>query len=179
MKQYDKNTLIGFVLIAIILIFFLPQETKKLESNTKVKNKNITAEDTNSNNNQIREKTEGEDAKDKAVEEPEIKTLTKDTVTEQEFVLENDSIKLTFSNLRGEITSAVIKGYYSYDEYTKNKKDKTYKAKDIDIFNKKNSNFEITADSFLLKKIQALLPSEKNLMEMLLLNTSMLLIKKT
>ena len=130
MKKYDKNTLIGFVLIAIILIFFLPQGTENKEPNTevqtKIEKKSIATEDTSSNNNQIGGETEEKgNTKNKVVEEPEIKTLTKDTVKEQEFVLENDSIKLTFSNLRGEITSAAIKGYYSYDEYIKNKKDKT------------------------------------------------------
>ena len=157
MKQYDKNTLIGFVLIAVILIFFLPQGTEEGEeiiSNTnkkeeiKIKKDSIATGNTSSNNY----KTGGKNTENNVVEESEIKALSKDTVTqEQEFVLENDSIKLTFSNLRGEITSAAIKGYYSYDEYIKNKKDKTYKAKDIDILNK-NSKFEITSDGNISKR---------------------------
>ena len=40
----------------------------------------------------------------------------------------------------------VIKGYYSYQEYKKNLDDENYESKDIEIFNNKDSRFEITGD---------------------------------
>ena len=66
--------------------------------------------------------------------------------SEKIYTLENDKIKLEFTNKGGEISSAVIKGFYSYEEYKKNLEDDTYKSKDIEIFNNKDSKFEITGD---------------------------------
>ena len=66
--------------------------------------------------------------------------------SEKIYTLENDKIKLEFTNKGGEISSAVIKGFYSYEEYKKHLEDDTYKSKDIEIFNNKDSKFEITGD---------------------------------
>lgn len=66
--------------------------------------------------------------------------------SEKFYTLENDKIKLKFTNKGGEISSAVIKGFYSYEEYKKNIEDETYTSKDIEIFNNKDSKFEITGD---------------------------------
>ena len=66
--------------------------------------------------------------------------------SEKFYTLENDKIKLKFTNKGGEISSAVIKGFYSYEEYKKNLEDETYISKDIEIFNNKDSKFEITGD---------------------------------
>ena len=66
--------------------------------------------------------------------------------SEKFYTLENDKIKLEFTNKGGEISSAVIKGFYSYEEYKKNLEDETYTSKDIEIFNNKDSKFEITGD---------------------------------
>ena len=46
----DKNSLIGFVLIAIILIFFLPTNEVSDKSTTKIKNNNINNTKNNSSN---------------------------------------------------------------------------------------------------------------------------------
>ena len=66
--------------------------------------------------------------------------------SEKIYTLENDKIKLEFTNKGGEISSAVIKGFYSYEEYKKHLEDDTYISKDIEIFNNKDSKFEITGD---------------------------------
>lgn len=66
--------------------------------------------------------------------------------SEKFYTLENDKIKLKFTNKGGEISSAVIKGFYSYEEYKKKLEDETYTSKDIEIFNNKDSKFEITGD---------------------------------
>ncbi|MBT4218330.1 MAG: membrane protein insertase YidC, partial [Flavobacteriales bacterium] len=63
-------------------------------------------------------------------------------VTEEFYTLENDKIKLVFTNKGGEIKSAIIKGFYTYDEYKKNPEER----KDIEIFNNQDSKFEISAD---------------------------------
>ncbi|MBT7726376.1 MAG: membrane protein insertase YidC, partial [Flavobacteriales bacterium] len=47
-----------------------------------------------------------------------------------------------FTNKGGEIKSAIIKGFYTYDEYKKNPEER----KDIEIFNNQDSKFEISAD---------------------------------
>ena len=62
------------------------------------------------------------------------------------------------------------KNFYSYEEYKKNLEDETYTSKDIEIFNNKDSKFEITGDRnintnefFLLKKKVILLHLQKTM----------------
>ena len=62
--------------------------------------------------------------------------------SEKIYTLENDKIKLEFTNKGGEISSAVIKGFYSYEEYKKHLEDDTYISKDIEIFNIKTLNLK-------------------------------------
>ena len=71
---------------------------------------------------------------------------TEEVLKEKFYTLENDKIKLEFTNKGGEISSAVIKGYYSYQEYKKNLDDENLRNKDIEIFNNKDSRFEIKGD---------------------------------
>ena len=139
-KQDNKSTLTGLVLIGIIFvaysIFFpyTPEETPNkeepnvLQGTTKIEVKTIP-------------KNTSEDNLPKENSTKDIIDSTK-IVTEEFYTLENDKIKLVFTNKGGEIKSAIIKGFYTYDEYKKNPEER----KDIEIFNNQDSKFEISAD---------------------------------
>ncbi len=138
-KQDNKSTLTGLVLIGIIFvaysIFFpyTPEETPNKEEPNQTKditNEGITIPENTSEDNLPKENS----TKD-------IIDSTK-IVTEEFYTLENDKIKLVFTNKGGEIKSAIIKGFYTYDEYKKNPEER----KDIEIFNNQDSKFEISAD---------------------------------
>lgn len=133
MKQNDKSSFTGLILMAAILIIF-----------------NVFVFDNASEQDVSEEDTEQSDIKQKIEENnpiaasPEIDST--EVLLEEFYTLENENIKLEFTNKGGEISSAVIKGYYSYQEYKKNRDDDTYECKDIEIFNNKNSKFKITGD---------------------------------
>ena len=139
-KQDNKSTLTGLVLIGIIFvaysIFFpytpeettdpLAADTKKVE--IKTEEENIPKDDNPDENNTKF-----------IIDSTETKKL--DNQDEKIYTLENDKIKLLFTNKGGEIKSAIIKGFYTYDEYKKNPEER----KDIEIFNNQDSKFEISA----------------------------------
>ncbi|MDG1718667.1 MAG: membrane protein insertase YidC [Flavobacteriales bacterium] len=139
-KQDNKSTLTGLVLIGIIFvaysIFFpytpeettdpLAADTKKVE--IKTEEETIPKDDNPDENNTKF-----------IIDSTETKKL--DNQDEKIYTLENDKIKLLFTNKGGEIKSAIIKGFYTYDEYKKNPEER----KDIEIFNNQDSKFEISA----------------------------------
>ena len=133
MKQNDNSSFIGLILMAAILIIFNVFIFDN-SSNESIKNSN--SENLN-NNSSKKDNLKIEQYKDSS----EIKIDS-----EKFYTLENDKIKLKFTNKGGEISSAVIKGFYSYQEYKKNLEDETYTSKDIEIFNNKDSKFEIIGD---------------------------------
>ena len=140
-KQDNKSTLTGLVLIGIIFvaysIFFpyTPEETTDpLVADTK-KVEIKTEEETNP-----KDDNPYEDNTKVIIDSTETKKL--DNQDEKTYTLENDKIKLIFTNKGGEIKSAIIKGFYTYDEYKKNPEER----KDIEIFNNQDSKFEISAD---------------------------------
>jgi len=140
-KQDNKSTLTGLVLIGIIFvaysIFFpyTPEETTDpLVADTK-KVEIKTEEETNP-----KDDNPDEDNIKVIIDSTETKKL--DNQDEKTYTLENDKIKLIFTNKGGEIKSAIIKGFYTYDEYKKNPEER----KDIEIFNNQDSKFEISAD---------------------------------
>jgi len=133
MKQNDKSSFTGLILMAAILIIFNVFVFNNTEEQIKEeKNKTEISE--------ITSETEGiQDLK-------EVKIDSSNVVLEEFYILENNKIKLEFTNKGGEVKSAVIKGYYSYNEYKKNLDDNTYLSEDIEIFNNIDSKFGITAD---------------------------------
>ncbi len=119
MKQYDKNSLIGFVLMAIILIvfntFFFPEIIVE-DKNTKQTTETI-----------IRPETESSEItsatvpiiNDSLVNE-ELKltygVFANTAIGEEKFeVIENDKLKITVSNKGGRITSVILKEFQTYD----------------------------------------------------------------
>jgi len=136
MKKNDKSSFTGLILIGAILIIFnvfVFNNAEEVPVNTNPETDQIPAsiDETTTTLSNVTEQI---------IDSSQI-------LVEQEYILENDKIKLIFTNKGGEIKSAIVKGFYTYDEYRKNLDDNTYEIKDIEIFNNKNSNFIITAGS--------------------------------
>lgn len=134
MKQNDKSSFTGLILMAAILIIF----------NVFVFDN--TSEQVDYKENVVQVNSNQQDSKEENIIVTSLDIDTSEVLKEKFYTLENDKIKLEFTNKGGEISSAVIKGYYSYQEYKKNLDDETYESKDIEIFNNKDSRFEITGD---------------------------------
>ena len=124
MKHYDKNSLIGFVLMAVILIvfntFFFP-EVPQEQAPTTTPTEALISE------NQITETV---------IDAPIIPSLTASIVSEElkatygifaaaaigedEFqIIENDKLKITVANKGGRITSVILKEYKTDSEKIK------------------------------------------------------------
>lgn len=136
MKQYDKNSLIGFVLMAIILIvfntFFFP-EVQQEQAPTTTPIEAVISE------NQIAETV---------IDAPIIPTLNDSIVSEElkatygifaataigedEFqIIENDKLKITVANKGGRITSVILKEYQTFDSLA------------LDLFDADSSRFNL------------------------------------
>jgi YidC/Oxa1 family membrane protein insertase len=139
MKQYDKNSLIGFVLMAIILIvfntFFFPEVPQK-QTPTNIPTKVVltesqtsdtttaTAIDTVAVNSTINDTTISDELK--ATYGVFVNSARgEDTL----YTIENDKLKITVASKGGRITSVIIKEGPNKEQY------KTYDGKDLEIFN--------------------------------------------
>jgi YidC/Oxa1 family membrane protein insertase len=136
MKQYDKNSLIGFVLMAIILIVFntfffpeIPQEdvptttpTEAVISETQIAETVIDALTIPTLNDSI-------------ISE-ELKAtfgiFAAAAIGNDEFqIIENDKLKITVANKGGRITSVILKEYQTYDSLA------------LDLFDADSSRFNL------------------------------------
>jgi YidC/Oxa1 family membrane protein insertase len=136
MKQYDKNSLIGFVLMAIILIvfntFFFPEVPQEDVPTT-------TPTETAISETQIAETV---------IDALTIPTLNDSIISEElkatfgifaaaaigndEFqIIENDKLKITVANKGGRITSVILKEYQTYDSLA------------LDLFDADSSRFNL------------------------------------
>ena len=144
MKNYDKNSLTGFVLMAVILIvfnfFFLPQNEENIPTTptyTDIEREVLTP--TIKKNNS---KTESKNLTEK-IYKPELNNakfgvFSNSAYSENtNYILENEKLKVTISNKGGRITSVIIK------EGPNKKKYKTHDGKELEIFNSDSSNFNL------------------------------------
>ena len=116
MKQYDKNSLIGFVLMAIILIvfntFFFPEAPNVANENvivkpnaeTNIKPTTIPLSRSDTNIYEELKMNYGSFANS---------TIGKETL----HTIENDKLRITVSNKGGRITSVILKGYETHDSF--------------------------------------------------------------
>jgi YidC/Oxa1 family membrane protein insertase len=137
MKQYDKNSLIGFVLMALILIVFntfffpepeIPQEqappavpTETVITETQLSETTITSTLPSINESIVSEelkKTYGIFA-------------AAATGIEGEQVIENEKLKITVANKGGRIISVILKEYQTYDSLA------------LDLFDADSSRFNL------------------------------------
>jgi YidC/Oxa1 family membrane protein insertase len=142
MKGFDKNSLIGLLLIGLIFYFFGFFDPPAADINDTAKKFNIAINDTAKNDRAINDTlvvgatiiNEFDKHKD---------VLEEKSTEIKNYVLENDKIKVTISNKGGRIVSVIIKEgpnkkqYKTYNNITK-KFDKA-----LEIFNADSSNFNL------------------------------------
>jgi len=133
MKKYDKNSLIGFVLMAVILIVFntfffpeIPQEQVSVTAPTEA----IVLE------NQFTETTVTTPELSNSVISEELKTkygvfASAANGTNEFQVIENDKLKITVANKGGRIISVILKEYQTFDSLA------------LDLFDADSSRFNL------------------------------------
>ena len=133
MKKYDKNSLIGFVLMAVILIVFntfffpeIPQEQAPITAPTEA----IITE------TQFTETTVATPILSNSVVSEELKTkygvfASAAKGTDEFQVIENDKLKITVANKGGRIVSVILKEYQTFDSLA------------LDLFDADSSRFNL------------------------------------
>ncbi len=138
MKQYDKNSLIGFILMAIILIvfntFFFPEVPEERVSTTNAKE--IVSEISSPNVSETITPIITETSNQLNISEDIKRTygvFANSAIGEETFhVIENDKIKITISNKGGRITSVIMKEYRTFDSLSL-----------VDLFDPDSSHFNL------------------------------------
>lgn len=133
MKKYDKNSLIGFVLMAVILIVFntfffpeIPQEQAPVATPTEA----IITE------TQFTETTVATPILSNSVISEELKTkygvfASAAKGTDEFQVIENDKLKIKVANKGGRIVSVILKEYQTFDSLA------------LDLFDADSSRFNL------------------------------------
>ena len=135
MKQHDKNSLIGFVLIAIILIifntFFFPETQQKEIEQTLTKELTTHQDIIENNVPPIIHQESNEDILDEKLK-INYGIFAKSAIGENtNYTLENDKLKITFSNKGGRIISVILKEYRTFDSLN------------LDLFDADSSRFNL------------------------------------
>ena len=140
MKQYDKNSLVGFLLMAVILIVFntfffnsdTSNESQKIkDDNIKNNSKPISNNDFDNIDNNKSKVKEANNLNDSL----KIKNSLFAYYNEETEILdsiENEKLKIIVSNKGGRIVSAILKEYSAYDD-----------QKHLDLFLKNASDFNL------------------------------------
>ena len=138
MKKYDKNSLIGFALMAVILIvfntFFFPEIPQKQASVNVPSETQFT--ETQFTETQFTENTAVNPTVKNSVINEELKTkygvFTSALNGINEFqVIENDKLKITVANKGGRIVSVILKEYQTFDSLA------------LDLFDSDSSRFNL------------------------------------
>ena len=139
MKNYDKNSLTGFVLMFLILLvfnfFFLPtnEEIEKEVTSNPIELKTTQNQEIDENSNTI-----NQESSYSKINKSDFGVFSESSFAkDEEIVLENEKIKLVISNKGGQIKSVVIKEGPNQKKYT------TYTGEELEIFNSDSSVFNL------------------------------------
>ena len=139
MKNYDKNSLTGFVLMFLILLvfnfFFLPtnEEIEKEVNSNPIELKTTQNQEIDENSNTI-----NQESSYSKINKSDFGVFSESSFAkDEEVVLENEKIKLVISNKGGQIKSVVIKEGPNQKKYT------TYTGEELEIFNLDSSVFNL------------------------------------
>ena len=139
MKNYDKNSLTGFVLMFLILLvfnfFFLPtnEEVEKEDNSNPIELQSTQIQQIDESSNTINQ----EPVYNK-INKSDFGIFSESSFAQnQEVILENEKIKLVISNKGGQIKSVVIKEGPNQKKYT------TYTGEELEIFNSDSSIFNL------------------------------------
>ena len=139
MKNYDKNSLTGFVLMFLILLvfnfFFLPtnEEIEKEVNSNPIELKTTQNQQIDEDSNTI-----NKESSYSKINKSDFGVFSESSFAkDEEVVLENEKIKLVISNKGGQIKSVVIKEGPNQKKYT------TYTGEELEIFNSDSSVFNL------------------------------------
>ena len=139
MKNYDKNSLTGFVLMFLILLvfnfFFLPtnEEIEKEVNSNPIELQTTQNQEIDENSNTINQQSSYI-----KINKSDFGVFSESSFAkDEEVVLENEKIKLVISNKGGQIKSVVIKEGPNQKKYT------TYTGEELEIFNSDSSVFNL------------------------------------
>jgi len=139
MKNYDKNSLTGFVLMFLILLvfnfFFLPtnEEIEKEVNSNPIELKTTQNQEIDEDSNTI-----NQESLYSKINKSDFGIFSESSFAkDEEVVLENEKIKLVISNKGGQIKSVVIKEGPNQKKYT------TYTGEELEIFNSDSSVFNL------------------------------------
>ena len=139
MKNYDKNSLTGFVLMFLILLvfnfFFLPtnEEVEKEVNSNPIELQTTQNQEIDENSNTINQQSSYS-----KINKSDFGVFSESSFAkDEEVVLENEKIKLVISNKGGQIKSVVIKEGPNQKKYT------TYTGEELEIFNSDSSVFNL------------------------------------
>ncbi|MDC1025085.1 membrane protein insertase YidC [Flavobacteriales bacterium] len=139
MKNYDKNSLTGFVLMFLILLvfnfFFLPtnEEIEKEVNSNPIELQTTQNQEIDENSNTI-----NQESSYRKINKSDFGVFSESSFAkDEEVVLENEKIKLVISNKGGQIKSVVIKEGPNQKKYT------TYTGEELEIFNSDSSVFNL------------------------------------
>ena len=144
--KYDKNSLIGFVLIFFVLIifntYFFPKPEMSNSQNV-INDKEIATKETDDSNKRKDDKKTLLDSELDSSINQELKykygEFAKHTIGKEKIVaLENEKIKLLLSSQGGRISSVIVK-----EGYIPGKTLKTYDQKELKLFDKDSSIFNL------------------------------------
>ncbi len=121
-KKFDLNSLIGFVLLGAIMLWWMYTNQPTLEELEAEKNKETeqvqeeTISSTNTTTNPIADFVQATDSLSLVNAQSQLGAFAYSaTLSDKETVLENDVFKLVISNKGGQIKEALIKNYVTYD----------------------------------------------------------------
>ena len=139
MKNYDKNSLTGFVLMFLILLvfnfFFLPtnEEVEKEDNPNPIELQSTQIQQIDEDS-----KTINQESVYNKINKSDFGIFSESSFAQdQEVILENEKIKLIISNKGGQIKSVVIKEGPNQKKYT------TYTGEELEIFNSDSSIFNL------------------------------------
>jgi YidC/Oxa1 family membrane protein insertase len=140
MKNYDKNSLTGFVLMAIILIvfnfFFFPEPVEQEISKNSISNE--VKEDRQVNQNIVTSNIKNNVTYNDEDTQLKYGSLAHTANGEiNNYFLENEKLKISISNKGGRINSVIVK------EGSGGKKFSTYDNRELEIFNSDSSSFNL------------------------------------
>lgn len=149
----DKNNRIGFFLLALVAILFSVysrQKQEKLRLEEEAKQELVKQEDFANGDQEKSDSSTFAIPTQETVQKQDSTGIEQLTTPSQTYVLENEKLKLTFSNQGGRIIKAVLKEYESYkthfDETTTDKEHVT-------LYDEENSSFSWNVNGKQTKSI--------------------------
>lgn len=122
----DKNNRIGFFLLALVAILFSVysrQKQEKLRLEEEAKQEQVQQEEqANANTDEINDSNTVSISpqEETTVNTQDSTVVAKPVIQTETYVLENEKLKLTFSNKGGRIIKAILKDYDSYETHFDN-----------------------------------------------------------